>query len=58
MDPWYPPGQANMPEAARRRVIRRGEVVASAPKRETALFLEGRPGRLDPADYARHEAVG
>jgi cytosine deaminase len=45
-------------KAARLFVIRRGAVIASAPKRETALFLEDRPDRLDPADYAPREAGG
>lgn len=45
-------------KAARLFVIRRGKVIASTPKRETALFLEGRLARLDPADYAPREAGG
>ena len=38
--------------AARLFVIRRGKVIASTPRRVSALSLEGRPAVLDPADYA------
>jgi cytosine/creatinine deaminase len=38
--------------ATRLLVIRRGEIVARTPARETELSLEGRPPRLDPALYA------
>jgi cytosine deaminase len=33
-------------------VIRRGKVIAEAAERASRLSLEGRPDRLDPADYA------
>ena len=33
-------------------VIRRGRVVAEAAERLSSLALDGRPARLDPADYA------
>jgi cytosine/creatinine deaminase len=39
-------------KAARLAVIRRGKVIAESSERVTRLALEGRPGRLDPADYA------
>jgi cytosine/creatinine deaminase len=39
-------------KAARLAVIRRGKVIAESSERITRLALEGRPGRLDPADYA------
>ena len=38
--------------ATRLLVIRRGQVVARTPARETELTLSGRPSRLDPASYA------
>ena len=38
--------------ATRLFVIRRGEIVARTPARETELSLAGRPARLDPASYA------
>jgi cytosine/creatinine deaminase len=38
--------------ATRLFVIRRGEVVARTPARETELSLKGRPSVLDPASYA------
>jgi cytosine/creatinine deaminase len=33
-------------------VIRRGKVIAETAERTSRLDLDGRPGRLDPADYA------
>jgi len=33
-------------------VIRRGKVIAEAAERSSRLALDGRPARLDPADYA------
>lgn len=36
----------------RLHVIRRGKVIASAPRRVSTLSLDGRPERVDPADYA------
>jgi len=33
-------------------VIRRGKVIAEAAERSSLLAIEGRPARLDPADYA------
>jgi cytosine/creatinine deaminase len=38
--------------ATRLVVIRRGEVIARTPARETELRLEARPASLDPASYA------
>ncbi len=38
--------------ATRLFVIRRGEVIARTPSRETELSLSGRPSNLDPASYA------
>ncbi|MDE3174939.1 MAG: amidohydrolase family protein [Pseudomonadota bacterium] len=38
--------------AERLAVVRRGQVIARTPERLTTLALEGRPGLLDPADYA------
>jgi cytosine deaminase len=39
-------------KAARLAVVRRGRVIAEAPRRVTRLSLEGRPGEVDPAAYA------
>ena len=47
--------------ATRLFVIRRGEIVARTPARETELSLAGRPARLDPASYApaaRPDSIG
>lgn len=38
-------------KATRLHVIRRGKVIAETPAAETRLSLEGRPERLDGADY-------
>ena len=38
--------------ATRIAVIRRGKVVARTPERVATLSLEGRPGSVNPADYA------
>jgi cytosine deaminase len=38
--------------ARRLAVIRRGRVIAETPAEIAALFLEGRPARVDPASYA------
>jgi cytosine deaminase len=38
--------------AARLAVIRGGKVIARAPRRETALALDGRPASVDAASYA------
>jgi cytosine deaminase len=38
--------------ARRLAVIRRGRAIAETPAEIGALFLEGRPARLDPASYA------
>ncbi len=46
------PIEAVRMKATRLKVIRRGRVIASTPERVTALALEGRPARVDPADYA------
>ncbi|HEX2555670.1 MAG TPA: amidohydrolase family protein [Microvirga sp.] len=39
-------------KAARLAVVRRGTVIAKAPKRVTRLALDGRPAEVDPAAYA------
>jgi cytosine deaminase len=39
-------------KAARLAVVRRGRVIAEAPRRVTRLSLDGRPGEVDPAAYA------
>ena len=41
--------------ARRLAVIRRGRVVAETPAQITSLSLEGRPPRLDSADYRPRE---
>jgi len=33
-------------------VIKAGRVIARTPAREAALYLDGRPGMVDPAAYA------
>jgi cytosine deaminase len=38
-------------KARRLAVIRRGRVIAETPAQVTSLALDGRPSRLDPADY-------
>jgi cytosine deaminase len=43
-------------KATRLCVIRRGDVIAEAPARRTALSLPGRPPALDTADYAPRSA--
>ncbi len=53
----HDPIEAVRLRANRLFVIRRGEVVARTPARETELSLTGRPGRIDPASYAP-EAAG
>jgi cytosine/creatinine deaminase len=42
-------------KARRLAVIRRGHVIAETPAQVATLSLEGRPKRLDPADYAPRE---
>jgi cytosine deaminase len=39
-------------KATRLAVIRNGKVIAETPPRLSQLSLAGRPGSLDPADYA------
>jgi cytosine deaminase len=39
-------------KATRLAVIRRGKVIAETPERVASLHLEGRPSRLNGADYA------
>ena len=46
------PGEAIRLRPARLRVIRRGRVVAETAPEVTRLALDGRPARVDPADYA------
>ena len=48
----HDPIEAVRLRATRLFVIRRGEIVARTPARETELLLAGRPTRLDPASYA------
>lgn len=40
----------------RLHVIKRGKVIASAPRKVSTLSLEGRPETVDPSDYAPIEA--
>lgn len=40
----------------RLHVIKRGKVIASAPRKVSTLSLEGRPDTVDPSDYAPIEA--
>jgi len=46
------PIEAVRMRATRLAVVRRGRVIAAAHERVASLNLEGRPGRVDPADYA------
>ncbi|MEZ2128156.1 MULTISPECIES: amidohydrolase family protein [unclassified Sinorhizobium] len=39
-------------KASRLAVIRRGKIIARSAPRVSELFIDGRPGRLDGADYA------
>ena len=39
-------------KATRTAVIRRGKVIARTQPRIAQLSVEGRPGTVDPADYA------
>jgi len=50
------PIEAVRQRATRLFVIRRGQVIAETPARVTKLSLEGRPARVDPADYAPRPA--
>ena len=50
------PAEAIRLRPARLAVIRRGRVVAETPPSRTTLALDGRPDRLDPADYAPRAA--
>jgi len=43
-------------KATRLAVVRRGKVIAETPERVTNLHLEGRPSRLNGADYAPQAA--
>ena len=44
-------------KARRLAVIRRGKVIAETPAGVAKLSLDGRPSRVDPADY-RPKAAG
>ena len=46
------PIEAVRMRATRLAVVRRGKVIATTPERVASLHLEGRPARVDPADYA------
>ncbi len=37
-------------------VVKRGKIISTAPRRVSTLSLEGRPGTVDPADYAPTDA--
>lgn len=50
------PVEAIRLKAARLHVIRRGKVIATAPRRVSSLSLDGRPAMLDPAHYAPTDA--
>ena len=39
-------------KANRLKVVRRGRVIAETPERLSALYLDGRPGQINGADYA------
>jgi cytosine deaminase len=47
----HDPIEAIRMRARRLFVIRRGRVIAETPAEATTLFLDDRPGRVDPADY-------
>jgi cytosine deaminase len=47
----HDPIEAIRLRARRLAVIRRGRVIAETRAEETALALDGRPDRLDPADH-------
>jgi cytosine deaminase len=42
-------------KATRLAVVKGGNVIATTLPRQTQLALEGRPGSVDPADYAPNE---
>ena len=44
--------------AERLAVVRRGKVISRTPERVSTLALDGRPARLDPADYAPSAGAG
>jgi cytosine/creatinine deaminase len=46
------PVEAIRLRATRLHVVRRGRVIASAPPAAASLFLQSRPGTVNPADYA------
>ncbi len=47
----HDPIEAIRLRARRLAVIRRGKVIADVPAEQPSLHLEGRPSRIDPADY-------
>ena len=47
----HDPIEAIRLRARRLFVICRGQVIAETPPETTRLFMEGRPDRLDPADF-------
>ena len=47
----HDPIEAIRLRARRLAVVRRGKVIAEAAAEEPALHLDGRPSRIDPADY-------
>ncbi|WP_181701504.1 amidohydrolase family protein [Chthonobacter albigriseus] len=46
------PIEAIRMRATRLAVVRRGKVIAETPPKRASLFLDGRPGMVDPSDYA------
>ncbi|MCV0426869.1 MAG: amidohydrolase family protein [Roseibium sp.] len=42
-------------KATRLAVVKAGKVIATTPARQSQLELNGRPGSIDPADYAPNE---
>lgn len=46
------PSEAIRLRATRLLVIKSGRIIARTPAREAALYLDGRPGMVDPAAYA------
>jgi len=51
------PAEAIRLRPHRLKVIRRGKVIAETPPERTRLALDGRPGTVDPADYAPEAAT-
>lgn len=50
------PVEAIRLKPTRLHIIRKGKVIAAAPRRVSTLSLDGRPQAVDPSDYAPREA--